>query len=151
MTGSQNWKGAIAAPERHYPGGFHEPPRIFSTLTLLLLLLQLLSGSVEADPVPRHRWQPTRPRILWGSLGKNARVGCRALLHGIIAIQGSNLHLLSLLHWQAGSLPLAPKGRVKNLPTMWETWFQSLGWEDPLEAGAELELRRSGSSLGPSQ
>ena len=24
---------------------------------------------------------------------------------------------------------------VKNLPTMWETWIQSLGWEDPLEEG----------------
>ena len=22
---------------------------------------------------------------------------------------------------------------VKNLPAMWETWVQSLGWEDPLE------------------
>ena len=22
---------------------------------------------------------------------------------------------------------------VKNLPEMWETWFQFLGWEDPLE------------------
>ena len=24
---------------------------------------------------------------------------------------------------------------VKNLPAMWETWLQSLGWEDPLEEG----------------
>ena len=24
---------------------------------------------------------------------------------------------------------------VKNLPTMWETWVQSLGWEDALEEG----------------
>ena len=24
---------------------------------------------------------------------------------------------------------------VKNLPAMQETWFQSLGWEDPLEKG----------------
>ena len=24
---------------------------------------------------------------------------------------------------------------VKNLPAVWETWFQSLGWEDPLEKG----------------
>ena len=24
---------------------------------------------------------------------------------------------------------------LKNLPTMWETWVQSLGWEDPLEEG----------------
>ena len=22
---------------------------------------------------------------------------------------------------------------VKNPPTMWETWVQSLGWEDPME------------------
>ena len=24
---------------------------------------------------------------------------------------------------------------VKNLPAMWETWVQSLGWEDTLEEG----------------
>ena len=24
---------------------------------------------------------------------------------------------------------------VRNLPAMWETWVQSLGWEDPLEKG----------------
>ena len=24
---------------------------------------------------------------------------------------------------------------VKSLPAMWETWVQSLGWEDPLEEG----------------
>ena len=24
---------------------------------------------------------------------------------------------------------------VKNTPAMWETWVQSLGWEDPLEEG----------------
>ena len=24
---------------------------------------------------------------------------------------------------------------VKNLPALWETWIQSLGWEDPLEEG----------------
>ena len=24
---------------------------------------------------------------------------------------------------------------VKNLPAMWETWIQSLDWEDPLEEG----------------
>ena len=24
---------------------------------------------------------------------------------------------------------------VKNMPAMWETWVQSLGWEDPLEEG----------------
>ena len=24
---------------------------------------------------------------------------------------------------------------VKNLPAIWETWVQFLGWEDPLEEG----------------
>ena len=24
---------------------------------------------------------------------------------------------------------------VKNPPAMWDTWLQSLGWEDPLEEG----------------
>ena len=24
---------------------------------------------------------------------------------------------------------------IKNLPAMWETWVQSLGWEHPLEKG----------------
>ena len=24
---------------------------------------------------------------------------------------------------------------IKNQPAMWETWVQSLGWEDPLEKG----------------
>ena len=24
---------------------------------------------------------------------------------------------------------------VKNLPAMWETWIESLGWKDPLEKG----------------
>ena len=24
---------------------------------------------------------------------------------------------------------------VQNLPAVWETWVQSLGWEDPLEKG----------------
>ena len=27
---------------------------------------------------------------------------------------------------------------VKNLPAVWETWVQSLGWEDPLEEGMAM-------------
>ena len=32
-------------------------------------------------------------------------------LRGILPTQGLNPHLLGLLHWQAGSLPLAPAGK----------------------------------------
>ena len=33
---------------------------------------------------------------------------------------------------------------VKNLPAMQETWFQSLGWEDPLEKGKATHTSYSG-------
>ena len=29
---------------------------------------------------------------------------------------------------------------VKNLPAMWETWVESLGWEDPLEEGMTTDF-----------
>ena len=35
---------------------------------------------------------------------------------------------LILIHWASLVAQL-----VKNLPAMWETWVQSLGWKDPLE------------------
>ena len=38
-------------------------------------------------------------------------MGCHFLLQGIFLTQGSNPHLLCLLHRQAGSLPLAPPGK----------------------------------------
>ena len=33
---------------------------------------------------------------------------------------------------------------VKNPPAMWETWVQSLGWEDPLEKGMATHSTTSG-------
>ena len=33
------------------------------------------------------------------------RVNCQALVQGILPTQGSNMHPLCLLQWQAGSLP----------------------------------------------
>ena len=33
---------------------------------------------------------------------------------------------------------------VKNTPAVWETWVQSLGWEDPLEKGKATQLQYSG-------
>ena len=53
----------------------------------------------------------TRLLCLWDSPGNYTGVGCHALLQGIFLTQGSNWHLLCLLHWQAGSLPLALPGK----------------------------------------
>ena len=57
-------------------------------------------------------WSPgqgsTRLLCPWDSPGKNTGMGCHALLQGIFPTQEWNMHHLCLLHWQAGSLPLAP-------------------------------------------
>ena len=52
------------------------------------------------------------------SPGKNTGVGCHALLWRIFPTQGLNPHLLCLLHWQKGSLPLAPPGKPYNVLTI---------------------------------
>ena len=54
--------------------------------------------------------------------GKNTGVGCHALLQGIFPTQGLNPHLLCLLPWQAGSLPLVTTGK----PHLKGNWYQQL-------------------------
>ena len=58
-----------------------------------------------------YELQPSRFLCPWDSPGKNTGMGCHALLRGIFLTQGSNPHLLHLLHWQTGSLSLAPPGK----------------------------------------
>ena len=67
--------------------------------------------SVVSDSLWPHGLWHTRLLCPWDSLGKNTGVGCHALLQGTFLAPGSNLHLLCLLHWQAGSLPLVPSGK----------------------------------------
>ena len=55
--------------------------------------------------------------------GKNAGVGCHALLQGIFPTQGSNPCLLCLLHWQAGSLPLVPNFMFMNMLLEWNSFI----------------------------
>ena len=58
-------------------------------------------------------FSPPGSSVQWDSPGKNSRVGCHALLQS-----GSNLCVSCLLHWRAGSLPLAPPGK----PIACSTW-----------------------------
>ena len=70
-----------------------------------------VSRSVVPDSLLPHGLQPTRLLCPWDFPGKNTGVGCHVLLQGILLIQRANPHLLCLLHWQVGSLPLAPPGK----------------------------------------
>ena len=47
-----------------------------------------------------------------GFSSKNTGVSCHALLQGIFQTKEWNLRLLHLLHWQAGSLSLAPSRKA---------------------------------------
>ena len=70
---------------------------------------------VVSDSLWSYGLQSARLLCPRDSPGKNTRVGCHALLQGIFLTQGSNPCLLHLLHWQAGSLPLAPPGKPHAL------------------------------------
>ena len=55
------------------------------------------------------------------------------MVHGVTRI-GHDLATKPLPHIFLYGVSLVAQ-MVKNLPAMWETWVQSLGWADPLEKG----------------
>ena len=95
------------------------------------------SESVSCSVVS-HGLYPARLLCPWNSPGKNTRVGCHSLLQGIFLTQGSNPHLLCLLHWQAACLPLAPPG--KHSLTLNEGYLLTAALPD---------LQRGVAPLGP--
>ena len=74
--------------------------------SILMEYVHAFSHSVMSNSLQPYGLQPARLFCLWDFPGKNTGVGCHFLLQGIFLTQGSNLHLLYLLHWQADSLPL---------------------------------------------
>ena len=65
------------------------------------------------------------------SPGKNTGVGCHALLQGIFLTQGLNPHLLCLLHWQVGSLPLVPPGKPLSMGFSRQEYWSGLSHPSP--------------------
>ena len=74
-----------------------------------------------------HGLYPTRIHCPCDSPSKNTGLGCHFLLQGLLLTQGSNLHLLGLLHWQADTC-------------------QSHQWS-PLKMISEVKLRHSWLNL----
>ena len=77
----------------------------------------IVDGCVYACSVAKL-WASQRVRVpqpswllsSWNFPDKNTGVHCHFLLQGIVPTQGSNSHLLCLLHWQPDSLPLSHLG-----------------------------------------
>ena len=81
--------------------------------------------------------RPPGSSVHGDSSSKNTGVGFYALLQGIFMTQGWNLHLLCLLHWQVGSLPLAPPGKPLWLLGCGQVTFQNCCLSD-VETWARL-------------
>ena len=69
----------------------------------------LFSHSVVPDSLWPYGLWSSRLLCPWDSPGKNTGMGCHALPQG--SSWPRDQTLLSLLHWQIGSLPLAPPGK----------------------------------------
>ena len=76
---------------------------------------RMCACSVMSDSLQHYELQPSSLLTPWDFPGKNTGVGCHFLLHGIFPTQASYPCLLSLLQWQADSLPLSHLGRWKSL------------------------------------
>ena len=71
--------------------------------------------SVLSNSLWLHGLWPARLLCPWNFSGKNTWVGCHFFLHGIFPNERQNPCLLSLLHWQADSLPLHHLGSLAYL------------------------------------
>ena len=76
--------------------------------------------------------------------GKNTGVHCHALLQRIFPTQESNLHLLSLLYWQAGSLPLVPPGKPNIAIGYDKYWSELLGSQNRKKKSRMAVAKRQG-------
>ena len=71
---------------------------------------------------------PPSSSVHGASPGKNTGVGCHTLLQGTFPTQGLHQHLLHLLRWQEGSLPLAPSGNPVTRINMCKSLNTGLGF-----------------------
>ena len=97
---------------------------------------------VVSDFLQPHGPYPARLLCPWNFPGKNAGVGCHSLLQGIFLTKGLNLFLLCFLHWQVGSLPLAPSEKPSESVHSDPIFLIELYGEDSM---AQLELDTSPS------
>ena len=78
----------------------------------------MLSHSVMSSCLQPHGLQSTRLLCPWDFPGENTGMGCHFLLQGIFPTQGSNPHLLRLLHCRQILYPLSIKEALKQITNM---------------------------------
>ena len=76
-----------------------------------------------------------------GFSSKSTRVSCHFLLQGIFPTEGWNPSILCPLHWQVGSLPLAPPGNFRMKWSEAKVTQLCLTFCDPIDYTAQGILR----------
>ena len=92
-----------------------------------------------------YRWH-TRLLCPCNCPGMNTGAGCH-FLQGIFLIQGSNPHLLCLLHWQVDSLPLVPPGKPWTM-THWRANMPSSILNERLQHISEVRFVLASTVIG---
>ena len=99
---------------------------------------------------------PTRLLCPWYSPGENTVVDCHVLLQGIFPTQGSNLHLLCLLHWKVGTKGHPDCSFKNTVPCLQRErgvspepvgWTPVCVWHASIQLGGECVGRAGGLSL----
>ena len=82
---------------------------------------------------------PARLLCPWDSSGKNTGVSCHALLQCDLPDPGIGPASLMSLHWQEGSLPLAPTGKFWIYEYLWLS--HTVVWQKPTQHGKAIILQ----------
>ena len=114
----------------------------------------LQSCPILCDPMD---CSPPDSSVCGNSPGKNSGVGCHALLQRIVPTQKMNLHLLRLLHWLVGSLPLGHlvqfSSVAQSCPTLCDPMNRSmpgLPVHHQLPEFTQTHVHRVGDAIQPS-
>ena len=113
---SQTWelgKGQWSLISKYLSNIYYLPDTVLGTVRTFFFfflhfpqnIVNVLSCSVMFDSLKPQGLYPARILWLWDFPGKNTGVSYLFLLQGMVPMQGSNPHLLHLLHWQVDSLP----------------------------------------------
>ena len=85
-------------------------PVFFPVCVCVCVCVHTLSRAIMSNSLQPQGLQPTRLPCPCSFSGKNIWASCHFLLQGIFPTQGSNLHLLHPLYWQADFLALCRLG-----------------------------------------
>ena len=92
-----------------------------------------VSQKVMSHSLPSHGLQPARLLCPWDFPGKHTEVACHFLLQGIFPTQGSNGHLLHLLHCREILYHLSHQGSPYLLESESESRSSCLTLCDPMD------------------